>query len=196
MRRRAAFTATLGALSLSACGGGGDNAAQSQRPGGAIETRSGTYRGVGLGDDVAPMQRTFGPRRPAAEGERIVARSLEEENDYSPIVIQLTPADSASPAQERAYRYEHVVFLVRRGRIGAVIVNADGARLDGGAVRIGGELETAKERYGLRCGTAHEDSEYEEFPACTGKISARRFIWFGGDPIRNVTIAVVPLGGL
>ena len=142
------------------------------------------------------MRREFGPQAPAAEGERIVARSLEGENDYSPRVIQLTPPDSASPAQERAYRYEHVVFLVRHGRIGAVIVNADGARLDGGAVRIGGELETAEETYGLRCGTAYEGSEYEEFPACTGKIAARRRIWFGGDPIRNVTIAVVPLGGL
>jgi hypothetical protein len=196
MRRRAAFTATLGALWLSACGGGGDNAAQSQRPGGSIETRSGTYRGVGLGDDVTAMQRTFGPRRPAAEGERIVPRSLEEgESHYGPIVIRLPPLDTVSPPY-RAYRYEHVVFLARGRRIGAVKVDADGARLDGGAVRIGGELETAKERYGLRCGTAHEDSEYEEFPACTGKIAERRYIWFGGDPIRNVTIAVFPLGGL
>lgn len=143
------------------------------------------------------MHRTFGPQPPAAEGERIVPRSLEEgASHYGPIVIQLTPLDSASPAQERAYRYEHVVFLVRHGRIGAVIVDADGARLDSGVVRIGGELETAKERYDLRCATAHEGSEYEKFPACTGRISARRYIWFGGDPIRNVTIAVVPLGGL
>jgi hypothetical protein len=161
-----------------------------------IRTKPGTYRGVGLGDDVATMHRTFGPQPPAAEGERIVARSVEGENDSSPTVIQLTPPNSASPAEERAYRYKHVVFLVRRGRIGAVIVNADDARLDSGEVRIGGELEAAKETYGLRCGTANEGSEYEEFPACTGKISARGYIWFGGDPIRNVTIAVVSLGGL
>jgi hypothetical protein len=77
-----------------------------------------------------------------------------------------------------------------------VIVNADGARLDGGTVRIGGELETAEQKYGLRCGTAYEGSEYEEYPACTGRIAARRHIWFGGDPIRNVTLAVQPLGGL
>ena len=145
---------------------------------------------------MAAMQRTFGPRRPAAEGERIVPRSLEEgESHYGPIVIQLPPLDRVSPPY-RAYRYEHVVFLARGRRIGAVKVNADGARLDSGDVRIGGELETAKERYGLRCGTVHEDSEYEAFPACTGKIAARRHVWFGGDPIRNVTIAVVPLGGL
>jgi len=143
------------------------------------------------------MEREFGSQVPAAEGERIVARSVEGlENDYSPRVIQLTPPDTALPAEELAYRYEHVVFLVRRGRIGAVIVNADGARLDRGAVRIGGELEAAGEKYGLRCGTAYEGSEYEEYPACTGRIAARRHIWFGGDPIRNVTVAITPLGGL
>jgi hypothetical protein len=131
LRRRTAVIATLGALSLSACGGDGGSAASSQASGGSIKTRPGTYRGVGIGDDVAAMHHTFGPQPSAAEGERIVARSVEGENDYSPTVIQLTPLDSASPAQERAYRYEHVVFLVRRGRIGAVIVNADDARLTG-----------------------------------------------------------------
>jgi hypothetical protein len=196
MGRRATAIATLGALTLVACGGDGDNGASPRAPGGAIDTRAGTYRGVGLGDDVATMEREFGSQVPAAEGERIVARSLEDEQDYSPPVIQLTPPNSALPAEELAYRYEHVVFLVRKGRIGAVIVNADGARLDGGTVRIGGELETAGEKYGLRCGTAYEDTEYEEYPACTGKLAARRHVWFGGDPIRNVTLAVVPLGGL
>jgi hypothetical protein len=160
-----------------------------------IQTKPGTYRGVGIGDDVTAMHRTFGPQPPAAEGERIVARSVGEENDYSPSVIQLPPLARASPPY-RASRYEHVVFLARGRRIGALLVNADGARLDGGDVRIGGELETAGQAYGLRCGTANEGSEYEKFPACTGKISARRYLWFGGDPIRNVTIAVVPLGGL
>jgi hypothetical protein len=196
MGLREAAIATLAALTLVACGGDGDNGASAPAPGGAIDTRAGTYRGVGLGDDVAAMEREFGSQVPAAEGERIVARSVGDENDYGPAVIQLTPPDSASPAQELAYRYEHVVFTVRKGRIGVVKVNADGARLDGGAVRIGGELETAEQKYGLRCGTAYEGSEYEEYPACTGKIASRRYIWFGGDPIRNVTLAITPLGGL
>jgi hypothetical protein len=161
-----------------------------------IDTKRGTYRGVGLGDDVPTMHREFGPQEPAEEGERIVPRSVEEDNDYSPTVIQLTPPDSASPAQEQAYRYDHVVFLVRKGLIGAVIVNAEDALVDGGKVRIGGDLETAEEAYRLRCGIANEGSEYEEFPACTGKLAERRYVWFGGEAIRNVTLAVVPLGGL
>jgi hypothetical protein len=196
VRRRTTVIATLGALSLTACGGGGDNGATSPEPGGAIDTKAGSYRGVGLGDDAAKMEREFGPQVPAAEGERVVPRSVGDENPYGPPVIQLTPPDTALPAEELAYRYEHVVFTVREGRIGAVKVNADGARVDGGPVRIGGELEEAEEKYGLRCGTAYEGSEYEEYPACTGKIAARRYIWFGGDPIRNVTVAITPLGGL
>lgn len=195
MGRATVIASALSALALSACGGGGGNAAPSS-PDGPIDTKQGSYRGVGLGDDVATMHREFGPQEPAEEGERIVPRSLEDENDYSPIVIQLTPPDSASPAQEQAYRYEYVVFLVRKGRIGAVIVNADGARVDGGRVTIGADLETARAAYSVRCGTANEGSEYEEFPACTGKIGPERHIWFGNDPIRNVTLAVVPLGGL
>jgi hypothetical protein len=181
--------AAAAVLALSACGG------DSKPVGGAIDTALGTYRGVGVGDDVAAMHREFGPQAPAAEGERIVARSVGADNDYSPPVIQLPPLDSASPPF-RAYLYEHVVFLVRGSRIGAVIVNADGARLDGGPVRIGSELAQARERYDVRCETAREGSEYEPFPACTGKLGPRRYLWFGGEPIRNVTILAVPPGGI
>jgi hypothetical protein len=118
VRRQGTVIAILGALSLVACGGDGDDGVPAQEPGGAIDTRAGTYRGVGLGDDVATMEREFGSQVTAAEGERIEARSVEGKNDYGPRVIRLTPPDSASPAQELAYRYEDVVFLVRKGRIG------------------------------------------------------------------------------
>jgi hypothetical protein len=196
-RSQAVVVSALGAVALGACGGGGDDAAPSQSPGGVIDTQQGTYRGVGLGDDVAAMHREFGPQEQAKEGERIVPRSVGEKNPYAPTVIRLTPPDSASPSQTQAYIYEYVVFLVRKDRIGAVIVNADGARVDGGKASIGGDLKKAEEAYpGLRCETAREDTEYEEFPACTGKLVQRRYVWFGNDPIRNVTLAVVPLEGI
>jgi hypothetical protein len=158
VRRRATVIATLGALSLAACGGDGDDGAASQEPAGAIDTRVGTYRGVGIGDDVATMHREFGPQAPAAEGERIEARSPEGEQDYGPRTQT---------------------------------VHGSTAALSGSA-----ESSRAEKKYGLRCGTAYEGSEYEEYPACTGRIAARRHIWFGGDPIRNVTVAITPLGGL
>ena len=71
--RGAAVALALSALSLFACGGGGD---ERPPPGGSIDTSAGSYRGVGLGDSVATMHRTFGPQSPAAEGEQIVARSV------------------------------------------------------------------------------------------------------------------------
>ena len=77
-----------------------------------------------------------------------------------------------------------------------MIVNAEGARVDGGRVTIGDQLEPAEAAYRLRCGTANEGSEYEHFPACTGKIARNRYVWFGGEPIRNVTLATTPPGGL
>jgi hypothetical protein len=68
--RRAAVTLALGAFAVSACGGG-ERAAP---PRGSIDIRAGSYRGVGLGDHVEAMHRTFGPQPPAAAGEPIVAR--------------------------------------------------------------------------------------------------------------------------
>jgi hypothetical protein len=87
------------------------------------------------------------------------------------------------------------IFKGRRG-LGALEVVEPGARTQTG-VQIGDPLERADVAYPkLRCGPVNKDTDYEEYPACTGKLGRDRFIWFGGDPIKSITMSTNDLGGL
>ena len=46
----------------------------------------------------------------------------------------------------------------------------------------------------LHCGTANEGTEYITFPYCGGRIAPQRYVWFGEDPIRSISLSVTPLG--
>ena len=41
----------------------------------------------------------------------------------------------------------------------------------------------------------NEDTEYVRFPYCTGRVADDRYIWFGQDPIRSITVTVCPMSG-
>jgi hypothetical protein len=36
----------------------------------------------------------------------------------------------------------------------------------------------------------------KNYPACTGEIGWKRYVWFGGDPISNITVGIRPLRGV
>jgi hypothetical protein len=184
------------ALLAAACGGSDkSSAAQSQNdPLATLDLKRGSFGGVALGDTAQDMQRVFGRKSPAGEGERITALSVGDDPDYSPPVLTLEP--QAGPAAESAYRYENVVFIVRQSTIGAIIVNDHGARARGTDVGIGDKLARARAAYDLECGTANEGTEYEPFPACVGRTAPHVYVWFGNDPIANITLAQVRPGGL
>jgi hypothetical protein len=158
----------------------------------SLNLKHGTYGGVALGDTIEQMHRVFGPKELAGEGEPVTALAVGNDLDYSPHV--LTPARELGPGTIGAYRYEYVVFMVSGARIDAIIVNDPNARAPG--VGIGDDLEQARARHGLRCGTANENTEYEPYPACMGRTAPQVYAWFGGDPIRNVTLSVTKPGGI
>ena len=87
------------------------------------------------------------------------------------------------------YRYDQVVLMTSRSRFGAIIVNDPKARDPRAGVGIGDDLARARGGFRLRCGTANEGTEYEPFPACVGRIAPEVYVWFGADPIRNITLA-------
>ena len=94
-----------------------------------------------------------------------------------------------------AYRYEHVVFLFLGKSVQGVTVTAPGAATTRGA-EIGGPLASVQAAYpDLQCDVAYKNDDHNpEFPACTGKTAPQRFIWFGGNPVKNITMAKRPFG--
>jgi hypothetical protein len=184
------------ALSPAACGGAGDkrDSEPEKQPPATLDLRDGSFRGVALGDSVQKMREIFGAKEPAAEGEPWTALSVGDDEDYSPIVLAL--GREAKPVPEAGYRYEHVAFMTRRSKIGAIIVNDPNARDGAAGIRIGDKLGRVQALYEVRCGTANENTEYEPFPACVGQTAPEVYVWFGGDPIRNITLSRVRPDGV
>jgi hypothetical protein len=90
-------------------------------------------------------------------------------------------------------RYDHVSFLLCDGRVYAFIIAVRNARTLRG-VAIGGGLDEAQSSYArLSCGNApYGESFFGEqpwYPFCGGMLRANRWVWFGRDPIRSITIS-------
>ena len=168
--------------------------AAEQAKAGTIDERRGTYRGVGIGHSRAQMWRVFGRLRPAGPNEPLTPTGSDYLRYRGPWTFDLTPGSAR--AQERDYRYRDVSFFFVEKTIRGFQVTRPGAQTRRG-VTIGDPLAKARQLYpALRCGTVNEDTEYQPYPACAGRIALARYIWFGGDPIANVTIATRRLEGV
>jgi hypothetical protein len=186
------------ALSLVGCGHTGPSGTLADEDGQTasvvVDEDSGSYRGVAIGDDGEAIQTALGKRAPAGENEPGLALGWEDRSDYGPTLIQLNRYGTRS--SETWYRYRDVVLFLRNDKLGAFIVVNDDARSRRG-VAVGMPLDRAQAAYPeLQCGTVDEDADDVPYPACTGKVGATNYIWFGGDPIRSITVANVPLEGL
>jgi len=148
-----------------------------------IDEVRGTYRGVGIGDTTAVVRRVFGEQRLSGLDEPISPRKEDFVDIGGPTVIKLS-----CPTK---LRYEHVSFFVCDGRVYGFIVAQSGARTRRG-VTIGDEHPKVRARYPqLTCGEA--PFEGGSYLYCGGRIGKRRWLWFGHDPVRSITVAAVPL---
>jgi hypothetical protein len=178
----------IGILSLAGCTTS-DEAPEVGPPETIVDLERLTFRGVGIGDTEAEMKAVFGPSEPA---------SLDESG--APLLYEDTPGPyGMNPwpgnIEPRWFRYDEVVFYLAEGTIAVIEVADPDARVSGG-VKMGDDLAAAEAAYGLRCGTAAENTEYEPYPACAGRLGPRRHVWFGGDPIENITFGTVDLWGV
>ena len=159
---------------------------------GRIDEVAGTYRGVGIADSAAEVKRVFGEQRPTGDEEAGTPLRYPEGGDSGPWAIQFGDDDPFGPS----FRYYDVAFDFSGVELGAFTVVEPGAVTARG-IEIGDELEAAGAAYPeLECGTVNEDTEYEPYPACSGKLAPARYVWFGGDPIKSVAISTHELGGL
>jgi hypothetical protein len=167
--------AALFLLAVTGCGG-------KARPT-AVDELRGTYRGVGIGDTTDEVERVFGHESLSGYEEPLEPRKEDFVDIGGPTVIAGSCGTNL--------RYDHVTFFVCDGRVDGFIVAQSGAHTTRG-IAIGDDAKKARARYPLlTCG----ESPFEggSYPYCGGRIAAHRWLWFGRDPIRSITIATVPL---
>lgn len=157
----------------------------------SVDEVRGRYGPVELGNAVERVRRVFGPKRPASVEEPISPTGARDRYRGPPV---LETGDPYAPTTEGdvALRYDDVTFFFVGGRLAAFMITSPGAVTRAG-VAVGSPLDEVKRRYPrLRCETANASREYERYPACTGRLAPRRYVWFGGDPVENITIGPRP----
>ena len=159
------------------------------------ETR-GRYRGTALGDRRSAALRRQGtpPAVKTDEGSGPVGSDFYEDgtpSNWSP--------PGRSPVAGRDLSYRGRAYLVADGRgdrpvYGFIVTDrrAETAR----GVGIGDTLAYARRRYPqLRCDVVNQGTEYVTFPACRARIAPRRYLGFGQNPIRSISLMTVPFDG-
>lgn len=152
-----------------------------------IDEQAGAYRGVRLGTSERRVIRAFGqPERspgfaPAGE---------------SPSRARVPASLPANPNRGGLLKFRGVAFLGSpESGVYAFIVTQRGATTTRG-VAIGDSLDVARSRYDLRCTDVAGGESLlggEEFyPSCRARLGRGIHIWFGGDPIRSITLVSRP----
>jgi hypothetical protein len=154
--------------------------------GGEIDLQTGTYDGVGIGNTPVEMQAAFGapPHSDEQGAQPLGARRFRGPTGFRSWPDPNPGRDFVPPP---VYRYPHVAFFDDgTGRISVVAVIAPGAVTPEG-VAIGDPLASVEGVYPVRCGEEFGAGE-PPYPACVGQLEADRWVWFGGDPIENITV--------
>ena len=153
----------------------------------------GSYRGTTIGDRRSEARRRHGPsQRPAGSDDSGPVGSDEDgtPGSWNP------PGSAAVSPPDLDYRGRS--YLVeqrpRDPRVYGIIVTDRRAQTSRG-VGIGDTLAFALQRYTqLRCDVVGPLTEYVRppFAACHARIAARRYLAFGKNPIRSITLMTVP----
>ena len=150
-----------------------------------VDDRAGLFEVVRLGDAPADVRTALGRGR-SSPLEPVAPLGEDVDDVRGPSFIG-TPGET-----HLTMRYPGVVFLVSDGRVYGFLVTADDAETGRGA-GVGDNLAVVRREYPrLDCGTAAL-ADGSTFPYCAGDIAPRRHVWFGGDPIRSITVASVSL---
>jgi len=144
-----------------------------------VDERRPSFRGVGFGSSSAEVERRLG------EGDR--------SDGFAP--AGRLPSDAGVPLglpnpvgveheRPELRRYDDSAFLLLQDRVYAMMLTGAAVETSRG-VGIGDSIDEVRRRYDdVRCAEVPGGGTY---PSCQARIRARRFVFFGGDPIRSVT---------
>jgi hypothetical protein len=157
-------------------------------PRATVDELAGTYRGVGIGST-------------RDEAELVLGRLETGPNDPlapiggDPVDLGFPPApqDPRPSPGIAIWRFDDVAMAAGRGRAWLVAVAAQDAFTRAG-VGVGSDLDDVRAAYpAADCDTANEGTEYTPFDYCTLRVAPGRYLWFGNDPVRSLTMSREPL---
>jgi hypothetical protein len=152
-----------------------------------VDPAAGTFRGVRLGATRAEAVARLGEAPPWTDDDPV--EPLEE--DWTEIGA---PSVMTFPGTPDVLRYPRTVVELEDGRVIAIVTAELGATTPPG-VAVGDDLASVRAAYpALRCWDAPVAGGHGSYPVCSGRVESRRWLWFGEDPIRSITIASVRLG--
>jgi hypothetical protein len=144
-----------------------------------------SFRGIAFGESRELVLRQLGPKRESGGTIAPIGERFEE--------IGAPPFIDTPGVTHEVLRYPATTVLLTENGVYGFVITADDAETFAG-VGIGDNLDLAEDRYNdLECGIARS-GRYRTFPYCGGMVSARRWIWFGGDPIHSITVTTTELG--
>ena len=153
-----------------------------------LDERAGTYRGVGIGSSEAAIRRVFGE---PGSGQGFVPLGERFADVGGPLSIPNPPG--AERERSVLLRYEAVAFLLAHDRVYAFIVTDERARTSRG-IGLGDSLAEAGRAHGpLVCydapgGEPLFGGDVQTYRVCRATVRPRRFLSFGRDPIRSLTL--------
>lgn len=182
-----AFALLASALAVGGCGSSGASseaeppatAGTPASPAPVIDLAAGTYRGASLGDTRKAL---FAALRP---GTRLTQDEPWTPSDYADVELDGPTGvivKGNRPKPFRGYAWPKAMVMFVSGRAAEIEVAEPGASTVEG-VAIGDDLDEVKSAYPtFHCDMANEGTEYEPYPACSGRLG-RIQVWIGGDPI-------------
>jgi hypothetical protein len=188
MTRSASVGVVCSALAVAACGctSFGSSDKDTGRAPIIVDEAAPRYGSVGLGSTKAEVERVLGPGDTSAgfaPADRLPAE----------VAVPLAIPNPFGAEHERPElrRYEDSAFLFLHDRAYAMMLTGRAIETARG-VGIGDSIDDVRGRYdAVRCAdVAGGESALggtETYPSCQVRIRPRRFVWFGGDPIRSLT---------
>ncbi len=152
-----------------------------------VDPLAGTVQGVKLGDSEDAVVARLG-NAPLWNGDQPVAPLDENWDEIGP------PSVMTITRTYNVLRYPHTSVELEDNRVIAIITAEEGAATPTG-IGVGDDLGSVRAAYpALRCWDAPHAGGHGTYPVCSGRLDSGRWLWFGQDPIRSITLASRRLG--
>jgi hypothetical protein len=150
-----------------------------------VDEESGSYRGVALGDSREEAEDQLGDAPPWTGSQPL--------GPLEPGWQRGAPRGAMIVGTVDALRYPRVAVHLADDEVVELIVAETDAKTKRN-VGVGDPLAAVRREYAdLPCGRISR-GQTSQAPYCGGQIATGRWLWFGGDPVRSITLASVQLG--